>query len=435
MAETSQLHAMAQGLDRDQRLVLDIAVDYAKKLKIAKSSNVFMAVVAPLLAVQGGAGSGKSRVIDVMSQMVEKILRTTGDHPDHPYVLKTAFTGTAAANIKGGTLSSSFRFPFGNKFSSLVEKTRDEWRTLLENLTILCIDEMSMVKSDMLYQLHLRLKEVKQQDKLFGGVCVLLFGDVLQLQPVKATFIFAKPICTDYHPSYMIRSLWRQFEVVLLRTNHRQGADREYADILNRVRTADMTAEDITVLQTRIRPSGHPDIPAGTLVVTKTNAVVNEINARALSAIDSQLYEFQASNRSSRGEVKPYTDRAGCIRNTSLQAVLKLKIGAKVMMTANVDVSDMLTNGSFGVVVGFDFNPAGKVRYVLVEFAEEDAGKERRKNFTALQSNYPDRRITPVEMYEKSYTRTNNNNTVNSMTAVQFPLRVSTDFLSIQSQG
>ena len=68
------------------------------------------------MVVQGGAGSGKSTVIDILSQQVERILRFPGDHPDHPYCIKAAFTGTAAANIKGQTLHSAFSFSFGNEF-------------------------------------------------------------------------------------------------------------------------------------------------------------------------------------------------------------------------------------------------------------------------------------------------------------------------------
>ena len=88
----------------------------------------------PLLIVQGGAGTGKSTVIDVISQQMEKILRTPGDNPDHPYVIKAAFTGTAAANIKGQTLHSAFSFSFGNNFFSLGDKMRDERINQLENL-------------------------------------------------------------------------------------------------------------------------------------------------------------------------------------------------------------------------------------------------------------------------------------------------------------
>ena len=93
---------------------------------------------------------------------MEKIVRSPGDNPDHPYIIKAAFTGTAAANINGQTLHSTFSFSFGNEFFSLSDKARDEKRNQLENLLIVIIDEFSFIKADMLYLLDLRLREVKQ---------------------------------------------------------------------------------------------------------------------------------------------------------------------------------------------------------------------------------------------------------------------------------
>ena len=115
--------------------------------------------------------------------MVELLLRTSGDNPNQPYVLKCAFAGTAAAKIGGQTITSAFNIGFGNKFMSLADKTRDLKRSLLSNLCMIIIDEYSMLKADMLYQLDLRMKELKQRTELpFGGCGIILFGDLLQLR-------------------------------------------------------------------------------------------------------------------------------------------------------------------------------------------------------------------------------------------------------------
>jgi len=105
-------------------------------------------------------------------------LRSPGDNPESPYCIKAAFTGTAAANIKGQTLHSAFSFSFGNDFFSLGDKKRDEKRDQLSNLQAVIIDEFSVIKADMLYLLNLRLREVKQEpNKLFwGGVCIFVWG-------------------------------------------------------------------------------------------------------------------------------------------------------------------------------------------------------------------------------------------------------------------
>ena len=180
------LETMANTLDKDQRQVFEICINYAISIKKSRKANN-LKLHPPLLVVQGGAGTGKSCVIHAISQHMEKILRNPGDCPDHPYILKTAFTGTAAANIKGQTLHHAFSFGFGNEFYSLSDNVRDERRCELQNLKMVIVDEFSMVKSDMLYQLDLRLREVKSKpDVLFGGVSIVLFGDILQLRPVQS---------------------------------------------------------------------------------------------------------------------------------------------------------------------------------------------------------------------------------------------------------
>ena len=117
-----------------------------------------------------------------------------GDDPECPYIVKTAFTGTAASNIEGQTLHTSFGFTFDNKHYSLSDKKRDEKRIMFKNLKLIIIDEVSMVKSDMIYQLDLKLQELKERVGVpFGGVAILDLGDMLQLRPVMGAFAFEKP--------------------------------------------------------------------------------------------------------------------------------------------------------------------------------------------------------------------------------------------------
>ena len=173
---------------------------------------------------------------------------------EKPYVLKVSFTGTAAANIDGITLHSAFNFNFGNEFYSLGDKTRDEKRAMLENLKMVILDEMSMLKADMLYQLDLRLRELKQvPDQLFGGCAIFLFGDILQLKPVMGKHILEKPVCEDYHLSHTLDPLWHNFQVILLVQNHRQGEDHPYADVLNRIRVGQQTEDDYKMLEKQVR--------------------------------------------------------------------------------------------------------------------------------------------------------------------------------------
>ena len=98
--------SMSRSLDEDQRVVLEIGVAFAKSVIKAKKCQEIV-VIPSLLIVQGGAGSGKSTVIDVLCQHMEKIFRISGDNPDNLYIIKAAFTGTAAANINGQTLHNA----------------------------------------------------------------------------------------------------------------------------------------------------------------------------------------------------------------------------------------------------------------------------------------------------------------------------------------
>jgi hypothetical protein len=164
-------------------------------------------------------------------------------------VIKLAPTGKAASIIGGLTLHSGLNLPFGNAFISLSDKTRDSYRNILKYLEVLIIDEISMVKSDILYQINLRLQEIKMNEKIFGGVSVLLFGDLLQLKPVLANWIFEPPHNPQFQSSYELENLWEKIQVVELHKNHRQGRDGEYAALLNRVRVGQHTDEDMLLLQ------------------------------------------------------------------------------------------------------------------------------------------------------------------------------------------
>jgi hypothetical protein len=82
----------------------------------------------------------------------------------------------AASNIEGQTLHTAFKFKFGNDYKSLSDKNRDLQRDYFKNVEVIIIDEISMMKSCQLYHLHLRLCELKQNERVMGGVCVIMFG-------------------------------------------------------------------------------------------------------------------------------------------------------------------------------------------------------------------------------------------------------------------
>ena len=176
------------------------------------------------------------------------------------------------------------------------DKKRDEKRTLLRNLRVIIIDEISMVKSDLLFQLDMRLREVTQKpNKIFGGVAIFAFGDLLQLRPIQARYIFEEPKCKDYKLGFFTGTHWQSFQVVNLVENHRQDEDREYADLLNRVRLGNHTASDIEILETRVRPFGHPDLE-GAMYISCTNSEVNKFNSIGLNGLETNLEVVDSIN-------------------------------------------------------------------------------------------------------------------------------------------
>ena len=171
----------------EQMVVLQMVIRYCRDLVLFRpsaTSNISSGLVPtysksldpPLLIVHGGAGTGKSMLINLTSLWVQKILTNSGDDPCSPYLVLAAPTGMAASNIEGQTLHTAFKFTFGNEYKSLSDKNRDLQRDFFKNVEVIIIDEFSMMKSCQLYHLHMRLCEVKQNEKVMGGLCVIMFG-------------------------------------------------------------------------------------------------------------------------------------------------------------------------------------------------------------------------------------------------------------------
>ena len=108
-------------------------------------------------------------------------------------------------------------------------------------------------------------------------------------------YIFEQPLCPAYHVPHMIDPLWKKFKVLFLTHNHRQGEDFVYAEILNRIRTGNHTDEDCQILQQRVRPMGHADIPDNVTYIICTNQGVNAINEMKLEGMEGECHSFHAS--------------------------------------------------------------------------------------------------------------------------------------------
>ena len=411
-----------KNLDFYQAKVVEKAIAYSRRLvKSLKSKNKIPN--RPKLMVHGGAGSGKSTVINIMKQWVHRILQSSGDNPECPYIL-----GTAAANVKGQTLHTAFGFNFGNEYLSLSDKKRDEKRKKLEHLKAVIIDEISMVKCDQLFQLDMRLREVtRKPDKIFGGVAIFAFGDILQLRPCQARYIFEEPKCQNYKIGFLSGTHWQAFEAINLEINHRQGGDKEYADILNRIRVGQQTAEDMSILKTRVRPSNHKDLD-GSMYLACTNKKVNELYSKGLSKLDKELISVQAVNiHPTIANFKASVNSKGNIgtekNETPFRQNLEMKVGARIMLTYNIDTDDCLTNGARGEIVAFDRTKTGYIEKVIIRFDDKCQGEQKRLADKRTEEMYPG--CTAIERVMFQYSLSKRAASVsNTAKLVQFPLKL-----------
>ena len=216
------------------------------------------------------------------------------------------------------------------------------------------VDEISMVKSDMLYQLDFRLQEIMMNQKPFGGISLFVFGDLMQLKPVMGNFIFEKPYQKDYEMLHRCNPRWKMFRCIVLEKNHRQGKDKGYAELLNRLRIGAETEEDIETLKSRIRNEKHNDIQKADLFIGAKRKDCFKINQNHIfKKIKGELIKIHSINyQQNQKEFKPrVNEKDETIGNTKFQNKLLLKRSAKVMIIHNIDTIDGLTNGQFGILI------------------------------------------------------------------------------------
>ena len=285
-------------------------------------------------------------------------------------------------------------FVYGSEYLPLSDELRERMRADLEDLQVIIMDEMSMISADMLYNIHSRLCEIFVSEDPFAGKAILLVGDLLQLQPVQATFIFKKPKNPKYHPLHQVESLWKMCKPIILDTNFRQGENSKFSSILNRARVGKMTDEDMKILEKhRLNPNTDKKIISEAFHVFWTNEEVEKYNTKKLNELSTPLEEMKAKIIAPRGYI-PKTSKAGTVDKTQFKKNLQLKIGAKVMLTFNIMIGDSLINGQLGKIVDF-VKSNGSVIVVMVEFDNKDVGIVQRESNKHLRNEkYPN--ATPI---------------------------------------
>ena len=146
------------------------------------------------------------------------------------------------------------------------------------------------------------------------------------------------PTCIDYQNAYGDGhgSLWSSFAVVNLTHNHRQNSEKQFADLLNRIRTGQQTEDDIRILETRVRQEDDPELTDCLRIYPTVDETI-EFNRKRINDLPGKLYTMEAINFvSSKKNFKPRVDKSGRIGDTQFLNVINLKVGAQVMLIYNI---------------------------------------------------------------------------------------------------
>ena len=182
-------YEMCSKLNLEQQELFNFITKYATECQLSKKNDQPMPDPFHIF-LSGGAGVGKSYLINLITEQLRKVLREPGQNSDkEPSVLVTASTGKAATNINGTTLHSAFTLPLYGvgrvRNVTLSNEQLHNYRLKYNYLKVLLVDEISMTGQLTFNDLNKRFQIIKDNELRFGGVSLLLIGDFLQLPPVK----------------------------------------------------------------------------------------------------------------------------------------------------------------------------------------------------------------------------------------------------------
>ena len=313
----------------------------------------------------GKAGTGKTTLL-------KEIIQST-----HKNVVVVAPTGIAALNAGGVTIHSMFQLPFGefipanNVDAHITDRvkfeTRDTLRrhfrmsgqkkAVIQNMELLVIDEVSMLRADLLDAIDFMMQSVRKKRVPFGGVQVLFIGDLLQLPPVvreeewqtlrnyyTGKFFFHSHVVQQNPPLYIeLSKIFRQ-------------TDDQFIAVLNNLRNNEISQEDIGVLNQYVKPDFDLKSNKGYITLTTHNAKADSINANSLDELEGKLVSLKAEI------VDDFPDKI-----FPIDEYLHLKVGAQVMFVKNdASFEKNYFNGKMGFIKSVSSNE------VRVHFPEEN---------------------------------------------------------------
>ncbi|CAF1377822.1 unnamed protein product, partial [Rotaria sordida] len=379
----------------------------------------------------------------------EFLIYETGNHEgSNPESIRAAIcapTGKAAALIDGMTLHSFLSLPVNQCKHKLVKLDSDVSNRIgvkLKDLQLLIIDEISMVGFTMFQQVDARLQQVMRSKEPFGEISVIVLGDFNQLRPVGDKYIF------QYNNSYnalVDNPLWSLFQLFELTEIMRQKDDKIFAIALSNIAKGMMTLEDINLLKSRIVSDENSEIMRDAVRVFRSNAEVDAYNTKVLASFNTEgatanAYDFCVGDglASIREKVLSNIKNLKTTETYGLPLEIDLKVGAKYMMTVNLDIEDGLVNGACGQLMMIDYGKLQKTNDTVpcrlwIKFNEEKTGRKARANFhNAMRSRNMDPSLTPIEPVTRQI---NTRSTNFKVERKQFPLVPSEAMTIYKSQG
>ena len=279
-----------------------------------------------LLLVTGAAGTGKSVLVKAIARLGNTLV--------------AAPSGIAALSVNGSTIHRSFGFPIGVLQASALEPLRYDTRKILQQVKRIVLDEVSMIRADLLDAIDARLRDARETAEPFGGVQVIMVGDPFQLPPVatredepllrhlgyRTPFFFSSNVVKRHPPVH-----------TTLTIQHRQTDDAVFLGILNRLRLGHHSDPDLAQLNQRVRM--QDEVSETAVYLCARNAAADALNGKKMAQLTARRRTFVAEAKWSQGE-KP------------AEEALVLCEGARVVLLRN-DPDGSWVNGSRGTVTGF----------------------------------------------------------------------------------
>lgn len=326
--------------------------------------------------ITGKAGTGKSTLLKYFKANTKK------------KIVILAPTGVAAINVGGQTIHSFFKFPPSIIQKDTIRRLRNS--RLIEKLDMVIIDEVSMVRSDLMdgidYALRINRDDLK---KPFGGVQMVLFGDLFQLCPVVEKE--AKELLDERYssPYFFSAKAFHNFSIKYIELSkiYRQS-DSKFVNLLNRLRNKEHTEEDLDLLNERVRKDATTANSDTTIILTTTNSLASAINQDRLSKLPGKEYAYEAVI-SGKFDESAYPTETSLRLKKEAQTILIKNDPAKQWVNGTLAKITSLSKDSIKVDINGSECEVSRVKWQKIEYSYNKEKDKIEENIVGVFEQYP----------------------------------------------